>query len=127
MVGLLCVRGVVASVVLLGVWAALVPGVVVVLLSRLVAWLCRSGLCPLRSVSSFSEKGATTQGTICRAASPELPLSSVPAIVTPDDQVASDGIFCLGHYFIVVVLAGCGYRFFSLALPHPLSAYFLFL
>ena len=27
-----------------------------VLLSRLVAWLCRSGLCPLRSVSSFSEK-----------------------------------------------------------------------
>ena len=71
---------------------------VVVLLSRLVAWLCRSGLCPLRSVSSFSEKGATTQGTICRAASPELPFSCIPAIVIPDGQVASGGLFFLGHY-----------------------------
>ena len=126
-VGFLCVRGVVASVVLLGVWAALVLGVVflffsAVLLSRLVAWLCRSGLCPLRSVSSFSEKRATTQGTICRAASPELPFSGIPAIVIPDDQVASGGLFCLGHYFIVVVLAGCGYRFLSFPSSSSLEA-----
>ena len=86
----------------------------------LFCFFCR--LVVLRSVSSFSEKRATTQGTICRAASPELPFSGIPAIVTPDDQVASDGIFCLGHYFIAVVLAGCGYRFLSFPSSSSLEA-----
>ena len=84
-------------------------------------FFCRPVVAPCRLALSVSAlplalcffKRATTQGTIYRAASPELPFSGIPAIVTPDDQVASGGLFCLGHYFIVVVLAGCGYRFLS--------------
>ena len=73
-----------------GAWCCFVFSAV--LLSRLVAWLCRSGLCPLRSVSSFSEKRATTQGTICRAASPELPFSGKPLAMKLGSQVVSAGL-----------------------------------
>ena len=59
-----CVRGVVASVVLLAVWAALVLGVVVFsCCCALLLGTVGLGVVP-RSVSSFFLKTATTQGSI---------------------------------------------------------------
>ena len=78
-----CVRGVVASVVLL-----------VVVFSRCRAWLCQSGLAPRALFLPFFLKGRRlkerSQGSIPRTVIFRYP---------PDDQVASGGLFCLKHYF----------------------------
>ena len=62
------------------------------LLLRHVAWLCRSGLYPSRSVSSLFLKKGDDPRKVLRAASLQLPFSGIPAIVTPDDRFLSFSI-----------------------------------